>query len=127
VKQAELPMNVQIGRIIAIILIATNLAHAASDAEGFGLHSCAKFGKDFQEDPAQVEIMYFTWAAGFLTGVNATSKATNNARRNLDAISPAEQRQFMRRYCASHPLNNYADGVFELLEAFPYLPEEGAK
>jgi hypothetical protein len=113
--------------VLSIILTMSGPAYAEADAEGLGIHSCAKFAKDFQEDPQYIELAYFHWATGFLTAANVSAQVANQPRRDLSAMSGGEQRQFLRRYCNEHPLGNYIDGVVELWASLPLFHEKPQK
>jgi hypothetical protein len=87
-------------------------------ALGLGTQSCAKFAKVFQANPERTEAMFFSWAAGFMTGLNVAG-GPSPGPQNLAAMSFEEKQQFMRRFCDQYPLKAYMDGVMELYGALP--------
>ena len=106
--------------VIALLVMSSGV-HAEERIEqmGLGLQSCGSFAKTFQADPDLTETMYFSWATGFMTGMNLAAAASNNKIRNLGATSMEEKQRVMRRFCDQHPLKAYKDGVLELYFALP--------
>jgi hypothetical protein len=66
-----------------------------------------------------IEDHYFSWAQGYMAGMNATTVGPYNSYKNLAAISTKAQEAFIRNYCDQHPLGNYLDAVQALLSSLP--------
>jgi hypothetical protein len=94
---------------------ATGLAYPI---QGPGATSCAEFAKMFQADPATTEIMFYSWAQGFMSAVNISAKANNRPMKELAGVM-VDQERFLRTYCANNPLKNYMDGIMKLYEKLP--------
>jgi hypothetical protein len=76
---------------------------------GVGNHSCAQFAKFYRNDakPTVVELTFFSWAQGFMTGWNvAMSDEKGRVDVDLSAMRPDDQKKFLRDYCDKHPLKN---------------------
>ncbi len=78
---------------------------------GAGAFSCSEFGKEYQEDPAN-EHTFFTWAQGFMSGMNAAGGF--GYVRDLGSKPVADQEEYIRKYCDDHPLATYAIAVSKL-------------
>jgi hypothetical protein len=108
-------------RIAAALLTMASSAHAEAIAAGVGVRTCAQFTQDYKNNPANAETIYTNWALGFLSGMNAAADAIGNPRRDLEAISSDNKRQFMRDYCDEHPLQLYLGGVLQLGLSLPLM------
>ena len=90
---------------------------------GMGTDSCANFGKNYQHDPQNIEAEYFTWAQGFMSGMNLVVKAIKHRNRSMDGMPLADQQRIIRQFCEEHPLSNYLSAVIELMDKLPLSPE----
>jgi hypothetical protein len=107
--------------VSTLLVMSSSVLHAEETIEkmGLGLQSCAQFAKSYKANPEPAEAMYFSWAAGFMTGMNLTAAMFNNNMRNLGAMAFEEKQLFMRQFCDQNPLKTYQDGVFKLYLALP--------
>lgn len=48
---------------------------------GLGLQSCNEFGKFYSLDPKKTELEFYTWASGFLSGLEFMSDVDNEISR----------------------------------------------
>lgn len=78
---------------------------------GAGAFTCGEFGKAYKEDP-ESEHMFFTWAQGFMSGMNAAGGF--GYIRDLGSKPVADQEEYLRDYCHNNPLTTYAKGVSKL-------------
>jgi hypothetical protein len=102
-----------------VVLITITSANAEFAGMGTGLESCGTFAKNYQVSPQTFESIYFSWAQGFLTGVNAIAAAKQDGtNRDLSSIPVNQQQQFLRDYCNKHPLAEYMEGVVALYLKF---------
>jgi hypothetical protein len=85
---------------------ATALSHPV---QGPGAMSCAEFAKMYQADP-RTEMMFYTWAQGYMSAINLAVIASHKAPRDL-AGDMTDQKRAFRAYCADNPLKNYMDGI----------------
>ena len=96
------------------LLIAPDAAKAAP-MQGFGARSCAVFANDLKETN-MIEAVYFTWAQGYMTGLNMGLLAIGNETTDLLPLGFDTDRQqgFIRRFCDQHPLKSYSEAVDDL-------------
>jgi hypothetical protein len=59
--------------------------------------------------------------------MNAAAGTTGSPRRDLEAMSPDNKRQFIRDYCDQHPLQLYLAGVLQLGLSLPLMPGDRPK
>lgn len=87
---------------------------------GYGVQSCAKFGELYKDNPELTENLYFAWALGFMSALNAAAKTNGTQQlKNLSANSQDDQRYFLRNWCNEHPMADYGTAVVELLKSLP--------
>jgi hypothetical protein len=105
--------------IVALLVMACGEASAGIGVAGAGAVSCASFGKLYQNSPQETELAFFTWAQGYMSGVNLAGVALRRPSRDLDGMPAAHQQLFLRQYCNGHPLASFIEGVNELFEKLP--------
>ena len=109
------------GLVLALVLVGLVAAPAGAQQEysimGMGASSCAKFGETYRMNPSMAEVIYFSWAQGYLSGLNTGLSAMTRKTVNLNPpeFDTDAQRKLLRRFCADNPLKNYADAVTTLL------------
>jgi opacity protein-like surface antigen len=96
-------------------------ARAADPGQGYGLgmESCAQFAKAYADNPTVTEDLYFTWAQGFMSGLNLEALANNMSYRVLNGTEMAAQKVQIRSYCDRHPLAQYAMAITNIYNGFP--------
>lgn len=118
-------------RAVAILaLVAMTMPSAAvaadqaSQGQGFGLgmRSCAEFAKLYVETPDETEAAFYSWAQGFMSGLNLQDVFMKVGYKDLGAQSLDTQKGWLRSFCDQHPLKSYADAVVHLYSTFPTLP-----
>jgi hypothetical protein len=80
---------------------------------GIGAKTCAGFAEEYRQDPDHWEIIYFSWAQGWMSGVNTANIQT---ARNVNSVPVPDQKMYLRRYCDEHPSDNYVDAVVQLFQ-----------
>jgi hypothetical protein len=106
--------------LFGVFLLAPGAA-VAYPAQGVGSVSCAEFAKMYQGDPDNAELVFFSWAQGFMSGLNMAAMAGEKTTRDL-AGAGADQKRALRGFCANNPLKNYMDGVIEFYGKLPLYP-----
>jgi hypothetical protein len=86
---------------------------------GGGVWPCSKFNNDRRTEA--FEDMYFQWAQGFMSAVNATSANDLGKYVDLNALTIGEQKSTLRTYCKQHPEERYTKAVWHLLEQMPIM------
>ena len=108
--------------VVLVVLVAIQSSSAASDeayAMGPGANSCAKFAKDLAIDPMVIEATYFSWAQGYMSGMNSISDVIAARTRDLQAKSTVDERGAIRAFCDAHPLKLYMEAVLTLYRSLP--------
>ncbi|MGY0574038.1 hypothetical protein ACTGJ9_025660 [Bradyrhizobium sp. RDM12] len=94
------------------ILLGPKIA-VAYPVQGLGATSCAEFAKMYQSDPKNMELYFFTWAQGYMSGLNMGLLANKQEAKELGAETN-DQALALRTYCADNPLKTYMDAVLNL-------------
>ena len=89
-------------------------AGMAAPIQGLGAQACASFASNFKKNP-MMEAFYFTWAQGYMSGLNMGLLAIGNEMTDLSDFDIDRQQSFIRRFCDRHPLKNYSDAAVGLL------------
>jgi hypothetical protein len=105
--------------IVALLMIASSAAEADPHSiMGIGGNTCAVFAKDYQSNP-QIETIYTSWAAGFMSGANMMVDAAGGSSTDISAMSLSDKQPFLRSICQENPLSQYLEGVFALMKKMP--------
>jgi hypothetical protein len=109
-----------LGAGAALLLLVTSQAVPAAAqtaaGQGVGTYTCAEALRDSRRDH-NVELLYFSWAQGWMTGWNLAQMNANQRSANLNARPLADQRAFIATYCGLHPEGLYMDAVHQLYES----------
>jgi hypothetical protein len=106
--------------IVAVLLGATSISQAAEiAAQGAGILTCRQFANMYRGHPELAENVFFTWAQGFMTGVNYAKIAAHGKSANLGAMTTAKQKSYIRSYCDSHPSELFLRAVTNLYFRLP--------
>ena len=108
------------------LLMAPDAAAAVEDAmAGAGLTTCAVFASRYKENPEKVGIIYFTWAQGFMSGLNTGLIASHSETPDLhpNDFDTEDQQGHIRHYCDQHPLADYFEATLDLY--FEMLKKQG--
>jgi hypothetical protein len=116
------------GWVFFLTAIATASSfHGVAGAQGYGVgtHSCAEFAKLYTSNPSVAEDIFFTWAQGFMSGLNASSWAEIGTYRSIEG-TPSEMAALkirVRSYCDVHPLAQYVSAVLDVYNSLPIKKE----
>jgi hypothetical protein len=107
--------------ILASLITAVPLCPALGEAQNFGhgLATCAQFAEDYKASPQLNETLYFTWAQGFMSGLNVASIREHATFRDVSGASIDSLKSSFRTYCDQHPLRLYEEAVFTAYQALP--------
>ena len=86
---------------------------------GEGIHTCGQYSESYRNDPSRIGALYFSWAQGFMTALNAVYISTKKPYRNFGGVDAVLQEQAIREYCDQHPLGNYTDAVWSFYTSLP--------
>ena len=111
---------------IALLLTASGLARAQQPLGtmmGAGMMSCAEFGfQHRQPSTPELGFFYFSWAQGFMSGLNVTELALNRPMRNLNAMPVADQQKAIQKLCDERPHLTVAEVVRDFYQTLPLIP-----
>ncbi len=77
-------MRVLTAGIYAAIVLGSPASSQGYHASGIGTGSCEAFAKHRRENSNE-EFIYFTWAQGYLSGLNTAQHLSGDRLRNLSA------------------------------------------
>jgi hypothetical protein len=106
--------------LIIACLVAATQARGADEKEwldtgGAGAASCAQF----MAHP-QFEDLFFSWAQGFMTGLNIRPDTRTN--KNIWEQSSKLQKAEIYEYCRNHLTDSYMMAIFKMFENLPPVP-----
>jgi hypothetical protein len=106
--------------IIAIFLGVTSISRAEGiAAQGAGTLTCRQFASMYRGHPELAENVFFTWAQGFMTGVNYAKIAAHGKSADLGAMTTAKQKSYIRSYCDAHPSEVFLKAITNLYFRLP--------
>jgi hypothetical protein len=106
--------------IIVVFFGVTSVSQAAEiAAQGAGILTCRQFANMYRGHPELTENVFFTWAQGFMTGVNYAKIAAHGKSANLGAMTTAKQKRYIRSYCDAHPSEFFLKAITNLYFRFP--------
>lgn len=113
---------------LATLFILSVVGTAKSEQQfalmGAGMTSCAEFARAYQKDPVGAGSFFFSWAQGYMSGINRGPLLNKQPIYNLAARSPIQQQISIAQYCDERPLASYVQAVLHLLSTLPkVLPQ----
>jgi hypothetical protein len=81
-----------------IVTVGDKFSLPLSVLAGAGTHNCAQFSDDSKTSD-MVARSYFSWAQGFMSGINAISTVANQAPRDLKAAEVQDHLKKISDYC----------------------------
>ena len=73
-------------------------------------------------NPSATEDIYFTWAQGFMSGLNLDAVANRRPYRFINGNDMLAQKIEICSYCDAHPLAQYVAAVVDLYNRLPPAP-----
>lgn len=101
--------------ILLGLFILGSTPSKASSTLGLGVTPCVEFARDYRKDPKATRMLYYTWFAGFVSGINIMSDRQKNVRVDFDARWAQ-----LARYCNEHPLGYFYDAAKFVVLDLPY-------
>ena len=99
----------------AMVLLVNTPAWTQSVWVGAGTATCSEFAESYREDPTYFETFFYTWAQGFMSGLNLQRLSADNTVKFDKGIQGMEKYTTMLRiYCDAHPLQIYLQAVVDL-------------
>lgn len=109
--------------VLLFCLVDTALAQSGN-VVGIGTGTCGDFAGHYRRDSKTYELLYFTWAQGFISATNLTLYFGKQETYQLDPNSVEVYQAFVRRFCDQHPLKAYVDAVVALLSTLKKVPPQ---
>jgi hypothetical protein len=113
---------------IGVLLVASLHRPALADevlALGAGANRCSDYLASSRQDPLLTRSVYYTWALGFMTGLNfafLNFKSEQDRLSLLDTYSEEDFEQRMHAFCQTNPSSYYMDGVIDLYASMHSVP-----
>ena len=95
---------------------AAQTEHEEMIFRGVGAVTCGEFARQYSIRPDFAELMFLTWAEGYMSARNDLLFTDRKEFRDLNSKSDEEQFAHLRLYCDQHPLSNFVDAVYDLSE-----------
>ncbi len=106
--------------VLAALLIQSTVAIADPiGVTGAGAYSCAEIAKLFRQNPDQTSAMTFSWAQGYMSGLNVAGGASGREVRDLAGMNTKDEELVIRNYCGQHPMSDLATAVMGLYKTLP--------
>lgn len=83
---------------------------------GSGTVKCSQVVQDFDKNK-QTEVVYWTWAQGYMSGVNRVLDESKAGPRNLATARSAP----LLAYCRQHPTEFFAQAVDKIFAGLPLV------
>ena len=99
--------------IVLLLLLSAFCAPRAYalEYEGAGLRSCSEFIQDSQKYSPSEEEFYFSWAEGYMSGVNVAKLNDEHAFK----LMPADQQKlYLRNFCNKNLTDKFYKAVYAL-------------
>jgi hypothetical protein len=109
-------MRLLLAVCFAVALGGIACAEEHSTTRGAGVYTCAKYAEMFQIRPDEADATYFPWAVAYISDVNSKSAG---AFFDLEGMSTAAMKGYLRVYCSAYPSADYSDAVEALMKSLP--------
>lgn len=111
----------------ALSLVTTHPAYAGDsfDIMGVGYSKCSQYLSMARQKGVMTDLMFASWAQGFMSAANMAAKMNDKPTRNLNAISLEAEMIQLHSYCTQHQSDRYMDGVLDLLGNLPTNQNDG--
>ena len=101
------------GAFAAMLILAAAPA-SALPIEGAGTAKCSDFLKFYQNSSTTDELVFLSWAQGYMSGLNAADMRYGGHGRDLASISTDDEQQFLHDYCVEHTGDDLASATIAL-------------
>jgi hypothetical protein len=110
--------------LVSLIPSPSNAAESGGGGYGIGMQTCGQFSNAYVAHPDVTEDLYFTWAQGFMTGLNFMATVVKVPAREIkgeDMGNMRSYRSYIRTFCEEHPMAGYYEGVSSLWRNLPSI------
>lgn len=116
--------------ILPLITVASNVAGASAQAAtstivaGICTNKCAVVAaaeRMANQDGQSgfISLTTFSWAQGFMSGVDSLMMVAGHGSKNLDGLHPIVEKQGIEKWCQANPDRTYASAVSHLFSQLP--------
>ena len=92
---------------------------------GVGGQTCGQFGENYKQSTETVDLIYQSWARGYMSGLNIMFESAGSKLRNSsDMKSIYSSIQYM---CSTNPLKTFLDIATEIYYKLPLLMPKPSK
>ena len=91
---------------------------------GVGLKSCRDMVQDINKPEVEGALWltsYFSWAQGYISGLNMGSMKENFGAIDMGSMATADQRKFLADYCRSNGSREFIEAVDELSKRLDFV------
>lgn len=110
--------------VVALAVLTFGPAKSETVVRGVGSRSCAEFGADYKRDPRAAEILYMSWALGFLSSQNITNVLEHRPMRGLPEAAAISRG--IRQECDYHPLAPFFETVLNFYKSQPEVKSKNS-
>lgn len=89
---------------------------------GMGTATCAEITRMHPVEKTPVGAIVFSWAQGFMSGLNVDRIMHKEQLQDLSAVTTAGQLAFVLNYCEKNQLKTFSEAVLALYSALPRIP-----
>lgn len=108
--------------LLVVIISFSTVASAAPQASwpgpaslaGPGITTCTDFEKAYHDNRESNENLFYSWALGFMSGLNASVMLVGHGETDLHELSEQAQKEFLRSTCKAQLRGTYVGAVFDL-------------
>jgi hypothetical protein len=101
------------------LIIASPAFTQEAGMMGAGSGKCGDYVREYQRDPDVANNVYFSWAQGYMSGLNFEQLALKKRMRNLNALPVASQLDYLMVYCKQKPDELFVMAARNLFNALP--------
>jgi hypothetical protein len=106
--------------VLAALLIQSTIAIADPiGVAGAGAYSCTEIAKFFSQNPDQTSVLIFSWAQGYMSGLNVAGGASGRDVRDLAVMNTKDEEWVIRNYCDQYPMSDLATAAMALYKTLP--------
>jgi hypothetical protein len=109
--------------IIGLLILAALPAKAAGFASmGVGTATCERFLVQYGKDPRLAETIFFSWAQGFMSGMNQILLTQGSRTKDMQSLTLDDQKAWIVTYCRQKPTALYLSAVTNMWISFGNNP-----
>ena len=104
--------------VVATALPFNTYAEETLLTQGFGMAKCSEYLKAVADEP-DIDIYFFIWAQGYISGLNSGIYMADGPVRNVGARPWSELLDYLDNYCKENPTHKHVEGALKFYYALP--------